>query len=153
MVAAAYHGGVIVRESIDVAAPTERAFAYVADFTTTAEWDPGIASSVRVSGDGGIGTEYDVVALFRGKQVPFRYRVTEHEPGRRIVLVGEGKNASSTDTIAFSASGEGTRIDYEAEFRLKGLLALAAPFLGGTFRDLAAKALAGLQAQLDRPAA
>jgi carbon monoxide dehydrogenase subunit G len=142
---------VVVHEQIEVAAAPEVAFAYVADFTTTAEWDPGIVSSERISGDGGVGTEYAVVALFRGKEVPFRYRVTAHEPGRRIVLEGKGRTASSTDTISFSPSGSGTgtRVDYEAEFRLHGLLALAGPFLAGTFRDLSAKALAGLKAQLD----
>lgn len=143
----------VVRESIEVAAAPNVAFAYVADFTTSAEWDPGIVSSTRRSGDGGVGTEYDVVALFRGREVPFRYLVTEVEPGRRIVLVGEGRRASSTDRIVVSAgTAGGSRVDYEADFRLKGLFALATPFLGGTFRDLAAKALAGLKAELDRRA-
>lgn len=146
-----YDRGMVVHERIEVAASPDVSFAYVADFTTTAEWDPGITSSTRVSGDGGVGTEYDVLALFRGKEVPFRYRVTAYEPGRRIVLVGEGRRATSTDTVSFApaASGTGTQIDYEADFRLKGVLALAAPFLTGTFRELSAKALAGLKAQLD----
>ena len=143
---------VVVRESIEVGLSLEEAFAYVADFSTTTEWDPGITAARRLSGDGGVGTEYDVTASFRGREVPFRYRVTEHEPDARIVLVGEGRSASSTDTIVFSQSGGGTRIDYQAEFRLKGLLMLAAPFLGSTFRSLAEKALAGLKAQLDRRA-
>lgn len=141
----------VVRESIEVAASPPTAFAYIADFTTTAEWDPGIASSVRRSGDGGVGTEYDVVARFRGKELPFRYRVTELEAGRRIVLVGEGKSATSIDTIVVEPSGRGggSRVDYQADFRMKGLYVLAAPFLGGTFRELAQTALAGLKAQLD----
>lgn len=144
----------VVRESIEVSASPESAFAYVADFSTTAEWDPGVASAARVSGDGGVGTEYDVVARFRGREVPFRYRVTEYEPGRRVVLVGEGKSASSIDTISFApAANGGTRIDYEAEFRLAGLLALAEPLLRGTFRGLAEKALAGLKTRLDAPPA
>jgi len=140
---------VVVRETIEVAPSVEDAFAYVADFTTSAEWDPGIVSSVLVAGDGGVGTEYDVVAHFRGREVPFRFRVTELDPNRRLVLVGEGKGARSTDTIEFERSGDGTRITYTADFRGKGLFALALPFMAATFRRLAADALAGLKVVLD----
>lgn len=51
--------------------------------------------------------------------------------------------------VAFEAAGEGgTRITYSADFKLKGVFRLAEPFLGGTFRKLARKALAGLEAEL-----
>ncbi len=52
-------------------------------------------------------------------------------------------------TIAFDRAGDGsTRITYTADFKLKGVLRLAEPFLGGTFKTLALKALAGLAAKL-----
>ncbi|MGL6280243.1 MAG: SRPBCC family protein [Gaiella sp.] len=141
-------------EVIEVSRPLEEAFAYVADFSTAAEWDPGILSSRRTAGDGGVGTTYDVEAVFRGKALPFRYVVTALEPARRIVLHGEGEKATSEDDIGFEAlpSG-GTRITYEADLRLKGVLRLAEPFLGGAIREMGGKALAGLKTTLDRPAA
>lgn len=142
------------REVIEVPAPLERAFAYVADFTTAAEWDPGIVSSTRTGGDGGVGTAYDVQALFRDKTLPFSYVVRELEDGRRIVLHGEGAKATSDDVISFEPTAAGgTRITYEAELRLKGVLRLAEPFLGGTIRTMGEKALAGLREALSRPAA
>ena len=67
---------------------------------------------------------------------------------RRIVLDGVGENATSLDTIGFEAAGDGTRITYTADFKLKGVLRVAEPFLGGTFKALASKALAGLEAKL-----
>jgi carbon monoxide dehydrogenase subunit G len=144
---------VVVREVIQVARPPAEAFAYVADFTTAAEWDPGIVSSKRVAGDGGRGSSYEVVAEFRGKRLPFTYTVTELEPGRRIVLDGRGEKARSVDTILVEGLADGgSRITYEAEFTLNGVFRLATPFLGGTFREMGAKALAGLKAALDRPA-
>jgi hypothetical protein len=122
----------------------------VADFETAADWDPGILESRRTSeGPVGVGTTYDVVAEFRGKHQLFRYRVTEYVDGERLVLDGEGDKARSVDTIVFAATPGGTRITYEADFRLKGVYRLAEPFLGGTFRKLAAKALGGLKAKLD----
>ena len=65
------------------------------------------------------------------------------------MLDGVGEKATSLDTIAFEPTGDGgTRITYSADFRLKGVLRVAEPFLGGTFRKLARKALAGLEAKL-----
>ena len=139
----------VVTEVIEVPRSLEESFAYVADFTTVAEWDPGIHSSRKLSGDGDVGTVYEVQAEFRGKTMPFTYTVTAFEQNRRIVLDGVGKKATSSDTIAFDRAGDGsTRITYTADFKLKGVLRLAEPFLGGTFRKLARKALAGLEAEL-----
>jgi carbon monoxide dehydrogenase subunit G len=144
----------VVTEVIDVPRSVDESFSYVADFTTVAEWDPGIHASTRVSGDGGVGTVYEVQAEFRGKTMPFTYTVTQFEPDRRVVLDGGGEKATSRDTIAFEPSSSGgTRITYSADFRLKGVLRLAEPFLGGTFRALSRKAMDGLAGTLDSPSA
>ena len=95
----------VVTEVIEVPRSVEESFAYVADFTTVAEWDPGIHESRKVSGDGGVGTVYEVQAEFRGKTMPFTYTVTTFEENRRIVLDGVGEKATSLDTIAFEAAG------------------------------------------------
>ncbi len=139
----------LVTEVIEVSRSPEESFAYVADFTTVAEWDPGIHASRRVSGDGGRGSVYEVQAEFRGKTMPFTYTVTSFEENRRIVLDGVGEKATSIDTIEFEPSaGGGTRITYSADFKLKGALRVAEPFLGGTFKTLARKALNGLSGKL-----
>lgn len=151
---ARYAREMVVTEVIEVPRSPEESFAYVADFTTVAEWDPGIHASRRVSGAGGVGSVYDVEAEFRGKTVPFTYTVTAYDPGRRIVLDGVGDKARSVDTIEFAegTAGSGTRITYAADFKLKGVLRVAEPFLRGTFESLARNALAGLAAKLDSPA-
>lgn len=139
----------LVTEVIEVPRSPTEAFAYVADFTTVADWDPGIHASRRVSGDGRVGTVYQVEAEFRGKTVPFTYTVITFEQDRRIVLDGVGQRATSIDTIGFEPlPAGGTRITYSADFGLKGVLRLAEPLLGGTFRSLATKAMAGLAAAL-----
>ena len=43
-------------------------FAYLSDFTTTTEWDPGTVRTTRESGDGGIGTRYRNVSRFLGRE-------------------------------------------------------------------------------------
>ncbi len=144
----------IVKESIVVPASPEVAWAYVSDFTTAAEWDPGIASSVKTSeGPLAVGTTYVVEAVFRDRIVPFEYEVTELEPSTRLVLTGTGAKAVSVDTIVFEPAGTGTRILYEADFGMTGLFRLTEPFLRGTFRELAREALAGLESELSKRAA
>jgi carbon monoxide dehydrogenase subunit G len=124
-------------------------FDYVADFTTVAEWDPGIVASERISGDGGVGTRYAVTATFFGREVSMTYEVLEYDPASRIVLRGTSSNAEAIDTITFHDRGEGTEVAYAAEFRLQGFMRLAEPFLGGTFRRLGHKAITGLDRALN----
>jgi carbon monoxide dehydrogenase subunit G len=137
-------------KTIDVAAPLEEAFGYVADFRTVTEWDPGIVKAQRVNnGPIGLGATYDVMALFRGKPLPFRYEVSAYEEGRRLLFHGAGAKARSVDEILFERAGSGTRITYRAVVTMKGIYRLAGPLLGPTFDEMGSRALAGLKAKLD----
>jgi len=44
--------------TVRVQKPLDEVFAYLSDFTTNAEWDPGTVSMVRTTGDGDVGTVY-----------------------------------------------------------------------------------------------
>jgi carbon monoxide dehydrogenase subunit G len=137
-------------QTIDVAAPLDEAFQYVADFRTATEWDPGIVQSRRVNnGPIGKGATYDVTAVFRGNPEPFRYEVVEFEENRLILLHAAGAKARSTDELRFEQTGDGTRIAYRVVLTMKGLYRLAEPFLGRTLDAMGARALAGLKAKLD----
>jgi hypothetical protein len=65
------------------------------------------------------------------------------------VLVGEGSGVWSQDVITFSQTASGTRVDYEAEIRLSGLLGLLQPLLGRAFDGIAKGAVAGMKRELD----
>jgi carbon monoxide dehydrogenase subunit G len=140
-----------LRETIEVERSQEEAFDYVADFSTTAEWDPGIAEASMV-GEGpiGVGTRFEVVALFNGKRLPLVYEITSFERPGRVALHGSGSGFEGIDEIAFSPGRDGsTRIAYTAEIRLKGLARLAEPFMGGRFEEMARTAVDGLRTKLD----
>lgn len=141
-----------VRKEIQVARPLSDAFAYVADFSNSAEWDPGIPEAKRIT-DGPVrqGSEFEVVALFRGKRQRFHYVVTAFEAENRVVLTGEGEKARSVDEITFEPAGAGTRIVYVADIRLRGIARVAGPLLAPTMNRMADDALAGLKSVLDRP--
>ena len=68
------------------------------------------------------------------------------------MLHGDGAKATSDDVIELEPAGTGTRITYVADLRLKGVLRVAEPFLGGTIATMGRNALTGLKAVLDRPA-
>jgi dehydrogenase/reductase SDR family member 12 len=139
-----------VERTITVPAPRDEAFRRVADFGRAAEWDPGLASSHQETpGEPGLGTCFAIVAVFRGKETPMTYEITDWEPTTRIVITGTGEKATAIDTITFAdAPGGGTAITYAAELGLAGALKVAEPFLKGTFDTMADEAVAGLAAWL-----
>lgn len=135
-----------VERKIAVPGDRDEVFVYVANFANTAEWDPGIVEASQV-GDGPIevGTEFDVVARFMGREVKTRYRITEYERPQRVALVGGTSNFTSTDIVEVHDEGEALQIHYRATFELNGVLRLAEPFLKGTFNRLADDAVGGLR--------
>jgi carbon monoxide dehydrogenase subunit G len=141
-----------LRKEIEVGRSVADVFDYVADFSNAAEWDPGIAEATKVT-DGPVrmGSEFDVVALFRGKRQRFHYVVTDFEQERRVVLTGDGDRAQSVDEISFEPAGDGSRITYMVDFRLRGIYRPAGPLLMPVLSRMGDHALAGLKAVLDRP--
>lgn len=134
-----------IQETVTTPRPRAEVFAYVADFSKVAEWDPGIASARRVEGDGGVGTRYEVGASFTGRVVPMTYEVVEHVPPTRIVLRGRAATLDAVDDIRFAdLEGGGTRVNYRADFTLKGPLRFFALPMRPLFARLGRKAIAGL---------
>ena len=144
-----------LNERIETSLPIEEAFAYLADFANSQEWDPGVASAERIGSEEavGVGARYRLGVRQRGRVVPMEYRITDFEPPTRVVLVGSGSGISATDELRFTRTGDATVIDYTADIQLGGLLRLLEPFLGGTFRRIAADASGGIRRTLAARAA
>jgi carbon monoxide dehydrogenase subunit G len=141
------------RASIETQWTPDEAFAYLSDFSTSAEWDPGVVEAERVgTGAVGAGTEFRLVAEFLGRRTPLTYRLVEYEPASAVTFLGENSTVISHDRITFQAIATGTRITYDADLRLKGLLRLADPLLGLAFNRVGDRALGGLRDVLGGPA-
>ena len=54
-----------LQRSVESSASPAAVFAYLSDFTNTNEWDPGTVKTVKVSGDGGVGTTYTADFAFK----------------------------------------------------------------------------------------
>ncbi len=137
------------RAAIDTPREREEVFAYLSDFSTTEEWDPGVVEAQQLhDGPVGEGTEFRLVARFLGRKTALTYRIVEYDPPHAVTLRGENATVISNDRITFEAAGEGTRITYDAELTLKGPLRLADPLLRLAFNRVGDQALAGLENKL-----
>lgn len=125
-------------------------FAYLSDFTTTTEWDPGTVETTRESGHGGVGTVYRNRSTFAGRTSELTYTVIERDEPRRIRLRGSNETVTAIDTITVEASESPTVVRYEADFTFRGVAKLARPFLGRAFAKLRDDAERGLREALAR---
>jgi carbon monoxide dehydrogenase subunit G len=73
------------------------------------------------------------------------YRVTEWEPGSRVVIDGEGKFIAAVDTITFEPNGGGTVVTYQADLELTGIARLVQPFMRKRFAAIGRAAGDGLR--------
>ncbi|MEP6761530.1 MAG: SRPBCC family protein [Sporichthyaceae bacterium] len=139
-----------LRRTVTVDKPLERVFQYLSDFTTTTYWDPGTVNTVRVTGNGNVGTEYLNTSSFAGRQTQLTYVLQELVPNRRIALRGENATVIAHDTMTFRPVGTGTEVTYTADFTFKGIARIVAPFLRPAFARLGNEAEAGMAQALGR---
>lgn len=138
------------RETVDSTKSQQEAFDYLADFTSTAQWDPGVVRARKLTdGPVGVGTQFRVEANFMGRTTPLVYVVTAYEPPSRFVVSGENSTVTSLDEITVEKVGDGSRVTYDAELTLKGPAKLLDPLLGLAFGRIADKAIAGLRKALN----
>ena len=137
-----------IQREVTTSTPPDRVFAYLSDFTTTTEWDPGTVKTVRVSGDGGVGTTYENTSKFMGRETELTYEVVEYAAPTRIVLHGTNKTVDATDSITVEANGGGSRVTYEANFEFSGVAKLMAPLLSPALKKLGDDAKKGMEEAL-----
>jgi carbon monoxide dehydrogenase subunit G len=138
-----------ITTTLTVPVTPEVAFDHIADFTTTADWDPGIARSERLdAGALGVGARFEVAVRFGSRTLPFVYTITTYERATHVVLETRGRLHRGGDDVRLRAVEGGTEITWSAEFAARGALLPLEPLLAVGFRSTVAKAVAGLEASL-----
>ena len=138
----------IVSREVTTATQVGKVFAYLSDFETTTQWDPGTVRTTRVDGDGGVGTVYRNTSTFAGRTTDLTYVVTRVRAPELIQLRGENATVVAVDTMTLAETHDGTRVTYRAELTFKGVWRFVAPLLAPAFRRLGDQAEAGLRTAL-----
>jgi hypothetical protein len=140
-------------EHVNVPVAPQVAFDYVADFTSTAVWDPMIRTSERLdAGPLAVGSSFAVALALGsgGRTVPLVYTITALESPTRVVLETQGWWFRGRDDIRVSPGDTPSTsvLRWDATFALRGPLGLLDPLLARGFRRVAAQAVAGLAREL-----
>lgn len=139
-----------IREIVRTARSREEAFDHLADFTTTASWDPGIVAAKRLdAGPLGVGARFEVRLQLGPTTVPLVYEITTYERPDRLVLSTVGRVHHGEDDVRFQRSAEGTEILWNAMFAVRGPGRLLDPLLAVGFRKAGREAVEGLAGELD----
>ncbi|MDO9407349.1 SRPBCC family protein [Patulibacter sp.] len=125
--------------------PAREVFEDLADFTSVAQWDPGVASCTHTGGKKGeVGCRFRVVQDTTGPDITIDYAIEEIEHPRRVVLRGTNAWLVSIDVIVVEPTPAGCEVTYDATIKLKGPLALFDPLMSLGLKRIGAKAKKGL---------
>jgi NAD(P)-dependent dehydrogenase (short-subunit alcohol dehydrogenase family)/carbon monoxide dehydrogenase subunit G len=139
-----------VERTIEVRRPQDEAFAYAADFSKIAEWDPNVVRSEAL-GAGLLepGAGYRVVIRMGPGRLALRYEIEQIDPPRRIRLRARGGGMEVVDELFFEPLPGGTEIRWVAEIALSGALGWFDGLTARSMEGIADRAMAGLQSALD----
>ena len=141
------------RATLNTQQSLQDVFAYLSDFSTAAEWDPGVVEAERLNGAAiGEGAQFRLVAEFLGRRTALTYRIVQYDPPHAVAFLGENATVISLDRLTFKTIPGGTRVAYDADLRLKGPLRIADPLLKLAFNRVGDRALGGLERTLGPPA-
>lgn len=127
----------------------QRVFEYMSHFDNAAEWDPGVRRAEHRGGGAiGVGSEFHLVTLFRGKEVPLTYRIIDFDSPWRVVLEARNSRIVSRDEVTVRETPTGSQVVYSADLSFRGLWVVLAPVLPRLFRVLGDAARAGLERTL-----
>jgi uncharacterized protein YndB with AHSA1/START domain len=139
-----------LRRTVTVRKPVHKVFAYLSDFTTTTQWNPGTVKTVRTTGNGSVRTEYQNCSKFAGRETELTYVVQELVPNFRIALRGENSTVIAYDTMTFREAGNETEVTYTVDLTFKGVTKLLALLMRPAFTRFCDEGAAGMAAALDR---
>jgi len=130
--------------------PAAEVFAFMADLRNFARWDPGVSRVAQVEGEGGgLGTTFDVDVTTAGRTSTLRYETTTYDPPHEVVVRAGNRLLTSVDRVTVVEGAGSTVVTYDADLRLRGILAIGELGLRLAFRRIGDRAAAGLRDALD----
>jgi carbon monoxide dehydrogenase subunit G len=105
-------------ETIAVARPAETVLEELADFSRLSEWDPMFDESERLDADGAVrvGSRFRAAGSVAGASFELTMELVVYEPGRRVVLTGQGDGLTTREDISVAPTDEGCEVTYDSSF-------------------------------------
>lgn len=132
--------------TIQTGAKPEDVFAYLADFSNTAQWDPTVVRS-RALGQNpiGEGSRFEVVVAVVGRELVFDYEITRFKAPRELIFTSISPYLRSVDTIRIEPTKDGCLVRYDADLRPLGALYVLDLPLHVLFQISGARSAKGLE--------
>lgn len=127
----------------------DEVFIYLADFSNAPGWDANTVSSELLTQDPyQVGAKYEVVTGFAGREMTLTYETLEIERPSRVVLEASNGVARIRDTMTFTPSGTGSRIEYDANISMSGIAKVLDPVFSLIFKRVGDRAAASMRKAL-----
>ena len=112
----------MVRTSIVIDRPIEQVWAYFDDHSHELEWrSPSLKRLDKVTpGPVGVGTRYEGVIGFGGREYPYANELTRYEPPSRVswkAISSEGWVIGAAGSYIFERDGNRTRLTHEIDMQ------------------------------------
>ena len=125
-----------VSRTFTVNATPDKVVEYLSDFSHATEWDPGTEKCERVdNGPVKVGSSWHNESKIAGVSTELTYTL-KTLTADTIVLVGENKTATSTETMEVKPAGAGTELTYTNEIELHGAAKIGAPAMKLVFEKV-----------------
>ncbi len=120
-----------VTADVDIDRPVPEVFAFLEDVENNPRWLQGMKSCKWTSEPPvRVGSTYDQVAAFLGKEIASSFVVTEHQPGKRVTIKTTKSTFPLTVTRTTEAVASGrTHVHETVEGDPQGYYRLAQPLL------------------------
>jgi uncharacterized protein YndB with AHSA1/START domain len=142
-----------IEHSVVIDRSVDQVWDYLTDFQNTPKWDIGVVETKQTSaGPAGLGTTFQNIGPFLGRNSVREYRVTEVEPEQKISisLVSPSRLIQHAEiSYMFQPDGDRTRLTFSGSMELKGIYKLLQPFLLQRAKKDGRGDLENLRRQLD----
>jgi uncharacterized protein YndB with AHSA1/START domain len=107
--------------TLDIAAPPDAVFGFVADFATTPTWYSAVQRVDHLSGSGGLGTEYAVHRRLPSGAVVNTVSVTSYIEGREVTFTSIAGPTPFSYRYRVHPTRSGTTLELEGSISAAGL--------------------------------
>ena len=119
-----------VETSVHINRPAGEVFAFIANFENNPLWQSGqVEARFTSEGPLRVGSTYDQVAKFLGRQIVSTFEVLEYEPGRMVKASSTAGSFPITFTRMVEPAGGGADVSAVVEGDSSGFFKVAEPLM------------------------